>query len=187
MGDRMLVRRLLLGAMVAALTLPALAADRRVPTDEGENFTFRSWGADWVVGEPIKEAPAGTITIHGPDAKLWRLTLAPLPPHPSLTGDVGNLRMYVRMMARGIEETGATVSPEQKPISGTSSGFYFKVRYTASKTKKQVRLQGGDYAEGYTGALTISGRPYLFEVLWNASGEPAGNVALSAMKGLSIQ
>jgi hypothetical protein len=174
------------GALAAALTLPVLAADRKVPTDEGETFTFRSWGADWVVGEPIKESPAGTITIHGPEAKLWRLTLAPLPPHPSLTGDVGNLRMYVRMMSRGIEGTGATVSPDQKPITGTASGFYFKVRY-ASKTKKQVRLQGGDYADGYTGALTISSRPYLFEVLWNPGGETSANAALAAVKGLSIQ
>jgi hypothetical protein len=91
------------------------------------------------------------------------------------------------MMARGIEQTGATVSPDQKPITGTANGFYFKVHYGASKTKKQVRLQGGDYADGYTGAVSISNRPYLFEVLWNAGGEPAGNSALAAVKGLSIQ
>jgi hypothetical protein len=182
-----MIRRLILGALAVALTLPALAADRKVATDEGETFTFRSWGADWLVGEAIKEAPPGTITIHGPDEKLWRFTLAPLPPHPSLTGDIGNLRMYVRMMARGIEQTGATVGADQKPISGAANGFYFTVHYGASKTKKQVRLQGGDYADGYTGAVSISNRPYLFEVLWNAGGESAGNTALAAVKGLSIQ
>lgn len=168
-------------------TAAADAADRKVPTDEGETFNFRNWGADWVVGDPIKEAPPGTITVHGPDANLWRLTLAPLPPHPSLTGDVGNLRMYVRMMARGIEDTGATVNPEHKSIAGSSSGFYFKVMYTATKAKKQIRLQGGDYAEGFTGALSIGGRPYLFEALWNKGGEAAGNAALTSLKGLSIQ
>lgn len=178
---------LLLTVLLAALAGTTFAADRKVPTDEGETFTFRSWGPDWMVGQPLDEALPGTITIHGPDTNLWRLTLAPLPPHPSFTGDVGNLRMYVRILARAVESTGATADPEHKPITGAVSGFYFKVRCSATKSKKLIRTQGGDYAEGFTGAVSIGGRPYLFEVLWNKGGEAAGSSALAAIKGLSIQ
>ncbi len=63
-----------------------------------------------------------------------------LPPRPTLAGDTGNLRIYVR-----------------------------------------------NYTDGYTGALSISSRAYLFEVVWNKGGETAANSALAELKTVSIQ
>jgi hypothetical protein len=155
--------------------------------ENGQTLSLAA-GADWVVSDPIDEQPFNMISLHGADRNLWRLTLAPLPPHPTLTGDAGNLRIYVRNMARGIENTGATVDAEHQEMSGVQArGFYFRVKYTARKSKQQIRLQGGDYAEGYTGALSIGPQPYLFEILWNKGGESGGGAALAALRSVRIK
>jgi hypothetical protein len=181
------MRSTAIACLMSLFFAAAVAADRSVPLETGQTLSIR-WGTDWTVGDPIPEAPHGAVTLHGPDPTKWRLTLAPLPPHPTLTGDQGNLRMYVRMMARGIENTGAQVDSEHVPVNGPHArGFQFKVRYSSSKPKRQIRLQGGDYAEGYTGALSIDGKAYLFEVLWNKGGEAAADHALAALKTISIR
>jgi hypothetical protein len=183
----MFVRRMLLGLMLVGTLQPAVAADRTVTLDTGDVVTI-SWGADWLVGTNPPDSPAGTLTITGADAKLWRLAVGPLPPHPTLTADPGNLRMYMRMFARGMENSGIEVNPEHKAIEGRSaSGIYVKVHDGRKKTKAQIRKAGGEFTDGYVGALSIGGRPYVFEVSWIAGGEAAANTALAAIKTIRIQ
>ena len=171
----------------ALMASSAGAADKRVPMDTGNTFVI-NWGADWEVGSSLPKAPPGTVTIHGPDSKLWRLTFAPLPLHPTLTGDTGNLRIYVRTLARGLENGGAEVDSEHKEIAGGQCrGFYFGVRDLRKKTKAQIEQIGGAYTHGWTGALSLSSRAYLFEAVWNEGGEAAAKAALAAVKTARIQ
>ena len=181
------MRKILLGLLLAGIATVATAADKRITLDSGETLSI-SWGADWVVGAPLPESPFGTLTIHGADPALWRMTLAPLPPHPTLTGDTGNLRIYVRNMARGIENSGAEVDAEHRTLEGTNArGFYFKAHDSRKKTKAQIKQTGGDYTDGYTGALSIGAKPYLFEVVWTKGGESAANTALASLKTVRIK
>lgn len=175
-------------ALVCSLAVDAtLAADKRIPMDTGDSFVIQ-WGADWEVGAPLPKAPQGTVTIHGPDSKLWRMTFAPLPLHPTLTGDTGNLRIYVRTLARGLENGGAQVDSEHKEIAGAQCrGFYFGVHDSRKKTRTQIEQIGGVYTDGWTGALSLSSRAYLFEVVWNEGGEAAAKAALAAVKTARIQ
>lgn len=183
----MILRALLLTTLLATLAGAAIAADRRVTLDTGDVFTI-SWGEDWVVGTNPPASLPGAITIHGPDDTLWRIGVTPLPPHPSLTADPGNLSMYMRMAARGMEQSGIEVEAGHKSIESRSvSGIYVKVYDGHKKTKAEIRKAGGDFKNGYVGALSIGGRPYLFEVLWNAGGEAAANKALGAIKTIRIQ
>ena len=65
-----------------------------------------------------------------------RTSLAPLPPHPTLTGDTGNLRIYVRNMSRAMDNSGVHVDEEQRAIEGVNArGFYFKAHDLRPKTK----------------------------------------------------
>src|SRR5262245_39815320 len=105
-------RGMLMGCLLSVSALSAHAADKSVTLDTGEVFTI-NWGADWVVGTNPPDAPQGTITINGPNATIWRIAVGPLPPHPSLAADPGNLRMYMRIWARGMENAGIAVDPEQ--------------------------------------------------------------------------
>lgn len=163
------------------------AVEKQFPLDNGATMTMNA-PVDWEAGARIQEWPFGTLTLHGADPAQWRVTLVPLPPHPTLTGDAGNLQIYVRNMARGIENTGATLDGDHKPISGAQTrGYYFRVHYPATKPKRMIRLQGGDYAEGFTGAVSIGTQPYLFEVLWNKGGESVANSALAAIKTIRIK
>ena len=183
----MKLRTLLIACLLAATAGTAAAADKTLPLETGQAFTI-SWGADWVVGTNAPDSPPGTITINGPDAKIWRIAVAPLAPHPTLTADPGNLRMYVRMMARGMENAGMTVDPEQRTIAGrAANGLYVKAHDGHKKTKAEIRKAGGDFSDTYIGALSIGGRPYLFEVSWIAGGETAANAALAAIKTIRIQ
>jgi len=183
----MALRRIFLGMSVALLTTTAPAAEQRFKLEGGDTLIINS-GADWVAGDVIPDSPFGTMTIHGADKTLWRVTLAPLPPHPTLTGDPGNLRIYVRTMARGVENSGAQVDQEQKALEGVNArGFYFKARDARPKTKAQIKASGGEYTDGYVGALSINARAYLFEVMWNKGGEPAANTALAALKTVRIK
>jgi hypothetical protein len=172
------------------LVLPAgavVAAERSIPLDTGQVFTI-NWGADWLVGGNPPDSPPGTLTINGPDARLWRIAVGPLPPNPSLAADPGNLRMYVRIMARGMENAGIQVDPEHHSIDGRAAhGLYVKAHDGHKKTKAEIRKAGGDFTETYIGALSIGGRPYLFEVSWIAGGESAASSALAAIKTIRIQ
>jgi hypothetical protein len=173
--------------LLAMAGVGAQAADKSITLDTGDTFTI-SWGADWVVGVNPPNSPAGTLSITGSDAKLWRITVGPLPPHPTLTGDAGNLRMYVRMMARGMEDSGIEVNPEHKSIEGRNArGFYLKVHDGRKKTPAQIRKAGGLFTDAYLGALSIGDRPYLFEVSWIQGGESAANAALAAVKTIRIR
>jgi hypothetical protein len=179
--------RILAVACLLAATAAAAAADKTLPLDTGQDFTI-NWGADWVVGTNAPDSPPGTITINGPDAKLWRIAVGPMPPHPTLTADPGNLRMYLRMMIRGVENGGMTVDPEQRTIDGRgANGLYVKAHDGHKKTKAEIRKAGGDFSDTYIGALSIGGRPYLFEVSWVTGGETAANSALAAIKTIRIR
>ena len=183
----MAFRGFLMALLLAIVAPTAPAADKRFKMEGGDTLVINA-GADWVVGEVVPESLFGTLTLHGSDKALWRLTIAPLPPHPTLTGDTGNLRIYVRNMSRGLENGGVQVEQEQKALDGaTARGFYFKARDTRPKTKAQIKQTGGDFTDTYTGALSISSRAYLFEVVWNKGGETAANAALAALKTVRIQ
>jgi hypothetical protein len=187
MDPGMSIRAILGSLLLVSLATIAGAADKRVTPNTGDTLTIK-WGADWVVGTAPPEAPAGTFTVNGPDAASWRMTIAPLPANPTLTGDVGNLRIYVRMLARGLENGGAEVDPEQDQLDGANAhGFYFKVRDTRTKAKARIKQQGGAFTDGFTGALSINSRAYLFEVVWNKGGEAAAAAALAALKTVSIR
>jgi hypothetical protein len=180
-------RRMFFGLLLAGLATIASADARRFKLEGGDTLSING-GADWVVGDLLPESPFGTLTIHGADKTLWRLTLAPLPPHPTLTGDTGNLRIYVRNMSRGMDNGGVQVDEEQKALEGTNArGFYFKAHDSRPKTKAQIKATGGAYTDTYTGALSINSRAYLFEVVWNKGGETAANAALAALKTVRIQ
>ena len=186
MEGEMLLRSIVLGLLVACLATAASAADKRFKMEGGDTLVINA-GADWVVGDVVPDSLFGTLTVHGTDKTLWRLTVSPLPPHPTLTGDTGNLRIYVRTMSRGLENGGVQVDGEQKALDGaTARGFYFKARDTRAKTKAQIKQTGGDYTDTYLGALSISSRAYLFEVVWNKGGEGAANAALAALKTVRI-
>jgi hypothetical protein len=183
----MATRAIFCSLLLMSLVTASSAADKRVTLDTGDIVTIK-WGADWVVGTAQRQAPAGTFTVNGVDAAAWRMTIAPLPSNPTLTGDVGNLRIYVRMLARGMENGGAEVDPEQKPLDGANAhGFYFKARDTRPKTKAQIKQEGGAFTDGFTGALSINSRAYLFEVVWNKGGESAANAALAALETVSVR
>jgi len=183
----MLPRSMVVGLLVACFATGASAADKRFKLEGGDTLSING-GADWVTGENPPNSPFGTLMIHGADKTLWRITLAPLPPHPTLTGDTGNLRIYVRNMSRGMENGGVQVNDEQKPLEGVNArGFYFKAHDSRPKTKAQIKSTGGDYTDTYTGALSINSRAYLFEVVWNKGGETAANTALAALKTVRIQ
>ena len=180
-------RGLLMVLLLAIVAPTASAADKRFKMEGGDTLVINA-GSDWVAGEVVPESLFGTLTLHGTDKTLWRLTISPLPPHPTLTGDTGNLRMYVRTMSRGLEDSGAQVDGEQKTLEGANArGFYFKARDTRPKTKAQIKQTGGEYTDVYLGALSISSRAYLFEVVWNKGGETAANAALAALKTVRIQ
>ena len=183
----MAFRGFLMVLLLAIVAPMASAADKRFKMEGGDTLVINA-GADWVVGDVVPESLFGTLTLHGTDKTLWRLTIAPLPPHPTLTGDTGNLRIYVRNMSRGLENGGVQVEQEQKTLDGANArGFYFKARDTRPKTKQQIKQMGGEYTDTYTGALSISSRAYLFEVVWNKGGEAAANAALAALKTVRIQ
>jgi len=180
-------RRMFCGLLLAGLATMATAADKRFKMEGGDTLSING-GADWVAGATPPGSPFGTIIIHGVDKSLWRLALAPLPPHPTLTGDTGNLRIYVRNMSRGMENGGVQVEAEQQSLEGSSArGFYFKGHDSRPKTKAQIKSTGGAYTDTYTGALSINSRAYIFEVVWNQGGEAAAKAALASLKSVRIQ
>ena len=172
-------------AWAAALSLGAgacLAADKRITVNTGETFVV-NWRDGWTVGTAPPEAPEGTLVFHGPDSKNWRVVVAPLPPHPTLTGDVGNLRIYLRTMARGLENSGVEVEQEQKSFDGTHArGFYVKAH--DPNPKAHVKGKDNPYSDGFTGAVSLGSKPYVFEVTWNPGSEADANAAFSALKTL---
>lgn len=164
----------------------AHGADLKVPMPDGQTLTIRA-GADWTVGKPAADAPEGSVALTGPDATKWRLTVAPLPPHPTFTGDVGNLRIYVRGMARAAEDSGASVDSEHRTLNGQGvSGFYVQARDTRKKTKSQI-AKSGDFTDAYFGAVNVDNVPYLFEIVWIAGGEKSAQAALSSIRNIRIR
>jgi hypothetical protein len=194
------VRRIFWGVFLASLSVVAPAADKRIPLHGGEAMLI-SWNAEWVVGEAEDKDPDGTVHFHGANRDLWTVSIAPLPLHPSMTGDTGNLRIYVRTMVRALENGNVTVDHEQRTLDGGSTkGFYVKahdVKAAAlaeskgggspNKPKASGKPKPRDFADGYIGAISIGGRPYVFEVLWNAGGEKPANAALNALRTVRIQ
>jgi len=109
--------------------------------------------------------------------------VAPLPPHPTLTGDIGNLRIYLRNMSRMMENGGLDVEQEQKSFDGTQArGFYVKAH--DSNPKAHNKKKDDPYSDGYTGAVSLGSKPYLFEVTWNPGSEADANAAFAALKTL---
>jgi hypothetical protein len=183
----MSLRTVVIACLLALPAGFATAADKSVTLDTGQVFTI-NWGADWVLGSNPPNALPGTVTINGPDATKWRIAVGPLPPNPTLTADPGNLRMYLRIMTRGMENAGIQVDPEHKTIDGRAAhGLYVKAHDGHKKTAAEIRKAGGDFTDTYIGALSIGGQPYLFEVSWIAGGEAAANTALAAIKTIRIQ
>ena len=183
----MAMRAILYGLFLASVAMTSSAADKRVTLNTGDTVSIK-WGADWVVGTAPPQSPAGTFTVNGANPALWRMSIAPLPANPTLTGDVGNLRIYVRMMARGMENGGVEVDAEQKALDGSyAHGFYYQARDPRPKTKAQIKQVGGDFTDTFTGALSINSRAYLFEIVWIKGGETAANAALAALKSVNIQ
>jgi len=128
-----------LGLVLAAFAVSAGAADKRFKMEGGDTLSIKG-GDDWVAGDTIPDSPFGTLTIHGHDKAQWRLMIAPLPPHPTLTGDVGNLRIYVRNMARALDNGGVQVNEEHKVIEGANArGFYFKAHDSRKRPSSRSR------------------------------------------------
>lgn len=193
------MRTILPGLIVALLAATAAAADKRVSLPGGEAMVI-GWNPAWVVADPESVDPQGTVRFNGGDRVLWEVSVAPMPPHPSMTADTGNLRIYVRSMVRMLEQGNVIVDHEQRTLEGVSKGFYVKARdvkaaalqRTGGATGANSAAANGkpktpDYANGYFGALSVSGRAYVFEVLWNAGGEKSAEAALAAMRTLRIQ
>ena len=178
-------RKLMGAACAAAMLLAAavtVAADKRIPADTGDTFVIK-WHDGWVIGTAPPQSPAGSIVFHGADPKRWRVMVAPLPPHPTLTGDVGNLRIYVRNMARAMENAGVEVQLDQSEFAGTAArGFYVK----AHDPNPKAHLKGKDdpYSDGYTGAVSLDSKPYLFQVVWNDGSEADASAAFAALKSI---
>lgn len=179
------MRASMLVLLVALAAGMAHAADKRISLPTGDTLAIASWREGWVVGTPPDEAPPGSVVFHGGDPKKWRATIAPLAAHPTLTGDVGNLRIYVRNLGRALENGGLEVDHEQKPVDAASPrGFYVK----AHDPNPELHAKSKDeaYADGYTGAITVGSKPYLFEITWNKGGEADANAALAVMKTLRV-
>jgi len=172
-------------AVLAATCLgatPGVAADKRITVNTGDTFVV-SWRDGWTVGTPPAEAPDGTLMFHGGDSKKWRVVFAPLPPHPTLTGDIGNLRIYLRTIARGLENGGLQVEQEQKSFDGSQArGFYVKAH--DSNPKAHTKGKDDPYSDGYTGAVSLGTKPYLFTVTWNSGSEADADAAFAALKTL---
>jgi hypothetical protein len=192
------MRTILSGLILALLAATASAADKRVELPGGESMVI-GWNPAWVIAELENGDPSGTVRFNGGDRVLWEVTIAPMPPHPSLTADTGNLRIYVRGMVRMLEQGNVIVDHEQRTVEGAvAKGFFVKAhdvkaaalqeaRGRSSATAAKSKAQVPDYANGYFGALSVSGRPYVFEVLWNAGGEKSAEAALASMRTLRIQ
>ena len=176
-------RKFAAAVFVAAFFLGAsatFAADKRITVDTGDTFVIR-WRDDWRIGTAPPQSPAGVVVFNGADPKKWRVMVSPLPPHPTLTGDVGNLRIYVRTMARAMENGGVEVGQEQNSFEGVSAhGFYVK----AHDPNPKAHTKGKDdpYSDGYTGAVSLNSQPYLFQVTWNPGSEADANAAFAALK-----
>jgi len=184
----MALHRIFSGLLLALLATMASAAERQFKLDGGETLSINA-GTDWIQGKLPENSPYGTVTLHGPDSTIWRLTLMPLPPDPTMSGDPGNLRIYVRNLARAIEDSGSQVNEEQIALEGVAMrGFYFKVHDSRPKPKAQVQEQEmGEYVDGYMGALSVNSKVYLFDVLWNKGGEVAAKNALATLKTARIK
>jgi hypothetical protein len=75
------------------------------------------------------------------------------------------------------------VDPEQKSFDGTNArGFYVKAH--DPNPKAHVKGKDDPFSDGYTGAVSLNSKPYLFEVTWNPGSEADANAAFAALKTL---
>ena len=163
-------------AVVAGQSGPA---EKRFALPTGKTLII-GWATGWVDIAAPQGSPPGTVTFGGPDASRMRVMIVPMPPNPNFTGDDGNLRILMRNMAHEMEASGGEVNHDQVAIEGPNvRGFY--VRGIDHKPKP------GEFTFIYAGPLSISSRPYVFQILWNAGGESAANNALAALETARIQ
>lgn len=179
------MRSVLCGLILCGVVPLSVAADKAVPAEKrftlpaGEVMVIK-WSAGWADIAAPQGSPAGTVTFSGPDPAKMRVMIVPLPPDPNFTGDIGNLRILARNMARELENSGGEVDHEQKAIEGPNvRGFYVK---GIDHTPKP-----GEFSFIYAGPLAVGTRAYVFQVLWNAGGEAAANNALAALKSVRIE
>jgi hypothetical protein len=178
-------RRIVCGIILGGITAFAAAADKPAAAEKrftlpaGESFVIQ-WNPTWMETSPPAGSPAGSVAFNGPDAAKMRVLIVPLPPNPNFTGDAGNLRILMRNMARELERSGGEVDHEQVSLEGPHvRGFY--VKGVDHKPKP------GEFTFIYAGPLSIDSRAYVFQILWNAGGEPAAHAALAAIKTVRIQ
>jgi hypothetical protein len=185
------MRKILCGLLLVALSAGVTAADKRIPLPAGEAMII-GWNPAWVVAELDDDDPVGTVRFNGGNREQWAVAIQPLPPHPSLTADTGNLRIYVRNMARALENANIGVDAEQRVLEGgNAKGFYVKAHDIKSQSRQKPNAKSKpkepNYSDGYVGAISVGGRPYVFEVLWNTGGEKPAEAALAAMRSVRIQ
>jgi hypothetical protein len=152
------LRRILAGILLAAIAAMATAADKRIALPGGESMVI-GWHPAWVVADLEPGDPAGAVRFNGGNRVQWEVTIVPMPPHPSLTADSGNLRIYVRSMARDLENLGVTVDEEHRSLEGgQAKGFYVKahdVKAAVAQSASKGKSKSLDYAHGYVGALSV--------------------------------
>jgi hypothetical protein len=86
----------------------------------------------------------------------------------------------MRNMVHEMEASGGEVNHDQMSIEGPNvRGYYVKGIDHHPKP--------GEFTFICAGPLSISSRPYVFQILWNAGGESAATNALAALKTVRIQ
>ena len=91
-------------------------------------------------------------------------------------------------MARGQENSGASVDEEPQPFQGrVAKGLYFKAHDGRKKTKAQIKKVGGDFTDAWVGAMNVGSRPFVFEVDWIQGGESAASKAFTAVKNIKVK
>ena len=71
------------------------------------------------------------------------------------------------------------VDAEQSSFDGSSArGFYVKAH--DGNAKAHVKNKDDPFTDGYTGAVTLNSKPYVFEVAWNPGSEADASAACAA-------
>lgn len=166
------------GLAALLLGVAAVAADKSFDLATGELMTLR-WNDAWVESRPPPDAPRGSVSFTTRDATRMSVSIVPMPANPMFGGDTGNLRILTRHIARALEDHPAHVDHEQQPIEGAQvRGFYVKGIDPHPKP--------GEYEFIFTGALYVSGKPYVFEVAWNAGAEASAQAGIAAIRTLRV-
>ena len=179
------MRRLVCGLIVLAVAPLGVTADKPAPAEKrfalpaGESLVIK-WSAGWTDMAPPPSTPPGTVSFAGPDSSKMRVMLVPMPPNPKFTGEAENLRISRATWRASWRRAAARSTTSRLAIEGPNvRGFY--VKGVDHKPKP------GEFSFIYAGPLSISSRPYVFQILWNTGGETAANAALAALKSVRIQ